>query len=97
MEQAFSKLLTAVVLVLGAAIFPALLRAIRSPRVADHVLGINIVGTLSTACIAVLSVLLQQSWLLDVALLYCMMSFLAVVVLARAKIAAHTEGEDRDE
>lgn len=97
MEQAFSKLLTAVVLVLGAAIFPALLRAIRGPRVADHVLGINIVGTLSTACIAVLSVLLHQSWLLDVALLYCMMSFLAVVVLARAKIAAHAEGEDRDE
>lgn len=97
MEQAYSTLLMGVLLVLGFAMIPALLRAVRGPRLADHVLGINIVGTLTTACIAVLSVLLRQSWLLDVALIYCMMSFLAVVVLARAKIAAQRKGEDRDE
>ena len=97
MERAFSTLLTVVLLVLGIGIFPALLRAIRGPRLADHILGINMVGTLATACIAVLSALLHQGWLLDVALIYCMMSFLAVVVLARAKIAAHRAGEDRYE
>lgn len=97
MEQAFSALLTGALLVLGVGIVLALLRAIRGPRLADRILGINLLGTLCTACIAVLAVLLHQSWLLDVALIYCMMSFLAVVILARAKISAHREGEDRDE
>ena len=97
MEQAYSWLLTGALLLLGVCILLALIRAIRGPRTADHVLGINVVGSLATACIAVLAVLLRQSWLLDVALIYCMMSFLTVVILARAKIAAHREGEDRDE
>lgn len=75
----------------------ALIRAIRGPRMADRVLGINMTGSLSTAAIAVLAVMLRQSWLLDVCLLYCMISFLAVVVLAKINIASHEEGEESDD
>lgn len=75
----------------------ALIRAIRGPRMADRILGINMTGSLSTAAIAVLAVLLRQSWLLDVCLLYCMISFLAVVVLAKINIASHEEGEESDD
>jgi multisubunit Na+/H+ antiporter MnhF subunit len=50
---------------------------------------------MTTACIAILSVLLHQSWLLDVALIYCLISFLAVVVLVRSHIAENRkEGRD---
>lgn len=96
MEQSYTWLLWGLLLILGLGLVLALIRALRGPRVADRVIGINMLGTLSTACIAVLAVLLRQSWLLDVGLIYCLMSFLAVVILARAKIAAHREGEDRD-
>lgn len=72
----------------------ALLRAIQGPRMADRILGINMAGSLTTAAIAVLAVDLQQSWLLDVCLIYCMISFLAVVVLAKIRIAAREEGAD---
>jgi multicomponent Na+:H+ antiporter subunit F len=96
MEGYYTWLLTAALGLLGLGLVLALIRAIRGPRPADRILGVNLVGSLSTASIAVLAVLLRQSWLLDVGLIYCMMSFLAVVVLARGRIRAHREGEDEN-
>ncbi len=95
MTDRYQNLFIAALIVLAAGILLALIRAIRGPRVADRIMGINMIGTMSTACIAILSVLLRQSWLLDVGLIYCMISFLAVVVLVKNHIAAHRE-EDRD-
>ena len=95
MTDRYQSLFIVALIVLAAGILLALIRAIRGPRVADRIMGINMIGTMSTACIAILSVLLRQSWLLDVGLIYCMISFLAVVVLVKNHIAAHRE-EDRD-
>ena len=79
---------------LAAGTFFALLRAIRGPRVADRIVGINMSGTISTAMIAILAVLLDENWLLDVSLIYCMISFLAVVVLSKIHISTYGRGED---
>ena len=93
----FDYLLIAVLFLLTAGLFFSLLRAIRGPRMADRILGINMTGSLTTAAIGVLAVLLEQSWLLDVCLIYCMISFLAVVVLAKISIASHEEKEEFDD
>lgn len=97
MNSWFDFVLLAVLLLITAGLFFSLLRAIRGPRMADRILGINMTGSLSTAAIAVLAVLLKQSWLLDVCLIYCMISFLAVVVLAKVTIASHEEKEEFDD
>ena len=97
MENWFDYLLMGVLLLLTAGLFFSLLRAIRGPRMADRILGINMTGSLTTAAIAVLAILLDQSWLLDVCLIYCMISFLAVVVLAKVSIASHEEQEEFDD
>ena len=97
MEILFDYLLIAVLFLLTAGLFFSLLRAIRGPRMADRILGINMTGSLTTAAIALLAVLLDQSWLLDVCLIYCMISFLAVVVLAKISIASHEEKEEFDD
>ena len=93
----FDDLLIGVLFLLTAGLFFSLLRAIRGPRMADRILGINMTGSLTTAAIAVLAILLDQSWLLDVCLIYCMISFLAVVVLAKVAIASHEEQEEFDD
>lgn len=90
-------LLLFVLLCLAAGLLFSLIRTIRGPRMADRILGVNMAGSLSTAAIAVLAVMLDQSWLLDVCLLYCMISFLAVVVLAKVSIASHETGEDQED
>lgn len=93
----YRSLLIGTLVCLSAFLLFALVRTIRGPRMADRILGINMTGSLATAAIAVLAVLLEQSWLLDVCLIYCMISFLAVVVLAKVSIASHEEGEDNDD
>lgn len=97
MTQYAFYLLMAVLLCLAAGLFLSLIRTIRGPRMADRIMGVNMAGSLSTAAIAVLAVMLDQSWLLDVCLIYCMISFLAVVVLAKISIASHEEGEDEED
>ena len=97
MDRWFDYLLIGVLFLLTAGLFFSLLRAIRGPRMADRILGINMTGSLTTAAIAVLAILLEQSWLLDVCLIYCMISFLAVVVLAKVAIASHEEQEEFDD
>ena len=79
--------------VLGAGIAFSLFRAIRGPRRADRILGINMTGSLSTAAIALCAVLSGEPWLLDVCLVYCLISFLAVVVLAKIHIGQKQEAE----
>lgn len=96
MAERYELLFTAALILLAAGIFLALLRAIRGPRVADRIVGVNMLGTLSTACIAILSVLMGQSWLLDVALIYFMISFLAVVVLVKNHIASKGKEEPHE-
>lgn len=97
MNEWFHYFLIGVLFLLTAGLFFSLLRAIRGPRIADRIMGINMTGSLTTAAIAVLAVYLEQSWLLDVCLIYCMISFLAVVVLERVSIASHEEKEEFDD
>ena len=97
MNAWFDYLLIGILFLLTAGLFFSLLRAIRGPRMADRILGINMTGSLTTAAIGVLAVFLDQSWLLDVCLIYCMISFLAVVVLAKISIASHEEKEEFDD
>ena len=94
--SAFDYLFFIALLVLATGLFFALLRAIRGPRIADRIMGINMIGTMVSLTLAILSVWLRQSWLLDVCILYALISFLAVVVLAKVCIAARKQEEGHD-
>ncbi|MBQ9189511.1 MAG: sodium:proton antiporter [Clostridia bacterium] len=96
MENAYRIVFVAVLLALGGMIFFALLRAIKGPRTADRIMGINMIGTLSLLCLAVIALLLKESWLIDVCLIYGMISFLAVAVLAMTQMG-QKPGETDDE
>ena len=91
MEQAYYMVYTAALLLLGVALIAALIRAIRGPRTADREVGVNMAGTLTIMALLLLSRLLEQDWLLDVALIYAMISFVAVVVLTRIFVTTHLE------
>ena len=97
MSEAYSNLYTGVLLFLAACLFLALLRAIRGPRVADRIMGVNMTGSLVICSIAVLSARLNESFLLDVGLVYGMMSFLAVVVLGKIYITLSLHRKDQGE
>ena len=61
----------------------SLIRAVRGPRIADRLVAVNMMGTLVMTMIGLLAVLKDQGYLVDICLIYAMISFLAVVVLTR--------------
>lgn len=87
MDRYYHILYTVVLLGLGVGLLLALIRSIRGPRVADRIIGVNLIGTLGALCIVLLALLLGEGFIIDVALIYCLVSFLAVIVLARIYIS----------
>ncbi len=96
METAYSILFISVMIGFACCIFCCLIRAIKGPRTTDRILAINMIGTLTLIMIAILSLYLKESFLLDVDLIYATLSFLAVVVLTKVYMGVHREEEIRE-
>lgn len=71
--------------------FVCLVRAIKGPRVSDRVVALNMIGTLVVMMICILSYLLEEAFLIDVAILYALLNMLVVVVLTRVATTRHYE------
>lgn len=85
--------------ILALLICVCLVRAIIGPRTADRIVAINMIGTLVMVIIAVLAVMLGEGYLVDICLIYAMISFLAVIVLTKVYMGVYreekqTEGEE---
>lgn len=66
-----------------------LLRGILGPKFTDRVVAVNMIGTKTILLIAALSLFLKEPYLLDVCLIYALISFLAVVVLSKTYMTAY--------
>ena len=91
--------LIGVVCVMMCVVFVCLIRAILGPRVTDRVLALNMIGTLVVMMICILSYLLEEAFLIDVAILYALLNMLVVVVLTRVAEQRHRElnAEERED
>lgn len=78
-------------IILALMLFPCLIRAIKGPRIADRLVSVNMMGTMVMVMIAILALLLDEGYLVDVCLVYAMISFLAVVVLTKVYIGIYEE------
>lgn len=70
-------------------IFICLIRAAKGPTIADRLVAVNMIGTQVIIIICVLTVFLGEDWLADIACVYAMISFLAVVVLTKIYIGVY--------
>ena len=84
LEQLKYYLLMGSVIFLSITIFFCLMREALGPRFSDRIIAANIIGTKIILLIAVLSLIIGQSYIVDVCLIYAVISFLSVVVLARS-------------
>ncbi|MGX8729039.1 MAG: monovalent cation/H+ antiporter complex subunit F [Lachnospiraceae bacterium] len=82
LSEAYHTLYSIALVFMGCLLALALVRTIIGPRVTDRILGVNMLGSLVIAMIAILSQMLRESYLLDVALIYTMISFVTVLVLS---------------
>lgn len=94
--NAYDMLLTVALGVLGVLLFLCLIRSILGPRIADRIVAVNMVGTITIIIIAVLALRMNEGYLVDVSLIYSMLSFLAVVVLTKVYMGVYLERKEKE-
>lgn len=88
-EEIFDVFLKAIIVLSSVLVFICLIRAAKGPTIADRLVAVNMIGTQVIIIICVLTVLMKEMWLADIACVYAMISFLAVVVLTKIYIGIY--------
>jgi multicomponent Na+:H+ antiporter subunit F len=74
-----------------------LIRAVRGPKLADRIVATNMICVKTILLIVMVAMYIGEGFLVDIALVYSLLSFLAVIVLTRfmlkVKINKAKEGE----
>lgn len=95
MNAALHNVLIIALIILALVAFACLVRAILGPSVADRLMAVNMLGTVVIVMIAALSILLCEGYLIDICIIYAMISFLAVIVLTKVYIGTFIQkGEE---
>ena len=86
-EQCYSYLFWGALVVLAVGILAALVYIIRARLTVDRIIGINLVGT----------IVLGEDYLADIALIYVVLSFIAVMMLCRIYINLYQRNQRKKE
>lgn len=94
MRTDFGGFFLVCIIILTVLTFFCLVRAIKGPKLADRIVAANMIGTMTIAIIALMAVYLDESGILDICLIYAIMSFVAVIVLTKIYIGIYNENKD---
>ena len=86
MSDTMHFILEIAMFVLACGMILAFIRAVRGPRFTDRIVAINMIGTMTTVMIGILSAYLGETSLVD-----SLLSFLAVVVMCHV-VTLHHKG-----
>ena len=89
--QAYEMLLTGAALILAVLMIISIIRSVLGPKISDRIIA----GTMVIMVIAILSVYLDENYLVDVSLIYAMISFLGVVVLCKVYTGVYLQKKNR--
>ena len=92
----YSAFFYGILSVLALMLVLCLIRAVRGPRIADRLVAVNMMGTLVMTMISLLAVVKNQGYLVDICLIYAMISFLSVVVLTRIYTGVYREAKEKE-
>ena len=96
LEQAYGIFFTVFLVILALLFLACLIRAVAGPRMADRIVAVNMMGTMVSVAIAILAVRLQEGYLVDICLIYAMISFLAVIILTKVYLGAYMEWKSKE-
>lgn len=96
LEQAYEILFIGVLIILAVLVVLCLIRAIIGPRIADRIVAVNMMGTMVIVMIAVLALMLGEGYLVDICIIYALISFLAVIVLTKVYMGVYAEKKEAE-
>lgn len=97
LDQAYEVVFTILPILLACMVFLCLVRAIKGPRIADRIVAVNMMGTLTMVIIAILALKMNEGYLVDICLIYAMISFLAVTLLTKVYMGIYLENKAKKE
>jgi len=100
LQNAYNILYISALVCDAVAMLLTLIRCITGKRIVDRIICVNMMCNEATLAIAILALYMSQSYLLDVCLIYVMLSFLAVLILTKVFITVYLnqkkkEGEEK--
>lgn len=96
LEQLYHGFFIVLLVILALLFFACLIRAVIGPRMADRIVAVNMMGTMVIVAIAILAVMLKEGYLVDICLIYAMISFLAVIILTKVYMGVYFEKNDEE-
>lgn len=101
LEAAYHFVFIIAIIILALMILLCLIRAVIGPRIADRIVTVNMMGTMVMVIISILSLMMNESYLVDICIIYAMISFLAVIVVSKVYMGVYNEqkikeGEKKD-
>lgn len=97
LEQVYGVFLTGVLVLLAVLLILCLARAIIGPRTADRIVAANMMGTMVIVMIGILALMLGEGYLVDICIIYAMISFLAVIVLTKVYMGVYLEKKQMED
>lgn len=95
LDMAYEIVLTALPIILAVMVLICLIRAVKGPKIADRIVAINMMGTLTMVIIAMLAVKMNEGYLVDICIIYAMISFLAVTLLTKVYMGVYAERKSK--
>lgn len=93
---AYELLFTGTLIALAIGFVALLVKTIIGPSIADRIVTINMIGTMVIVAIAVIACLFDENYVLDICLIYAMLSFLAVIVLTKVYTGVYEENKRKE-
>ena len=96
-QQCYDYLFWGVLVALALCVVAVLIYILKAHLTVDRIIGINLIGTLVVIIICVLTHLLGEDYLADIALIYVVLSFIAVMMLCRIYINLYQRNQRKKE
>ena len=93
--QQYEWIFHIILVILAVMLIACLIRAIIGPRIADRLVAVNMITTMVMAIVSILAIIMEEGYLVDICLIYAMISFLAAVVLTKVYTGVYLETKDK--
>lgn len=74
------------IIILSITIILCMYRAIKGPSIADRIIAINVIGTKVIVIILLVSFIFHETYFIDTALVYALISFIASIIISKVLV-----------
>lgn len=96
LQHTMELFLTVLLIFLALCLILCLVRAIIGPKIADRIVAANMSGTIVIVMIGILATYLDEGYLVDICIIYALISFLTVIVLTKVYMGVYLEKKEAE-